>query len=242
MGENMRRNRSKTRRAQQNTGIVELTKTQKMAGKTRIRTLPALAKRTKKRRAHKLPACLTIPEKDRFFKAIRAGKSARDLALFSLIYFHGLRASEPGRLMYSDYRPGSSLNLDRIRLTRLKGSVSCECAVVPAAALAVRGWIRRRGHEQGVLFPSRQRGPISRFRIFQLMRRYCAAAGIPREKWHPHTLKHSAAIHLLADRREGLVDVQRHLGHRDIKSTMRYLEALDDGFNEARARRLATWK
>jgi hypothetical protein len=33
---------------------------------------------------------------------------------------------------------------DRIRLTRLKGSVSGACAVVPAAAEAVKAWIRKR--------------------------------------------------------------------------------------------------
>jgi site-specific recombinase XerD len=74
------------------------------------------------------------------------------------------------------------------------------------------------------------------------MRRYCAAAGIPREKWHPHTLRHSTAMHLLADRREDLVSVQHHLGHADVKSTMIYLGALSDEFNESRIRRLATWR
>ena len=80
-----------------------------MAGKTLTRTLPALAKRPKKRRTHKLPTCLSIVEKDRLFKQI---KSPRDRGIFALLYFHGLRASEPGRLVYSDFRQGSSLNLD----------------------------------------------------------------------------------------------------------------------------------
>ena len=66
-------------------------KPQKLAGNARASNPPgALAKRPKKRRAHKLPVCLTIPEKDRFFKAI---KSPRDRAIFGLMYFHGLRAS-----------------------------------------------------------------------------------------------------------------------------------------------------
>ena len=113
---------------------------------------------------------------------------------------------------------------------------------MPAAAQMLRAWVRKRGHQEGPLFPSRQRGPISRFRIFALMRRYSAAAGIPPEKRHPHALKHSTAVHLLADKREGLMDVQRHLGHADVKSTMVYLGALSDEFNEARIRRLATWR
>lgn len=239
MAPNMKKTSQKPRLAQQKAEIVELAKTQEKPLKSRTCKLPALAKRAKKRRAHKLPVSLTVPEKDRLFKVIKA---PRDRALFGLLFYHGLRASEPGQLVYSDYRPGSSINLDRLKITRLKGSVSCECALVPAAAQMLRTWVRKRGHLEGPLFPSRQRGPISRFRVFQLMRRYCAAAGIPREKWHPHTLKHSTAIHLLADQREGLVDVQRHLGHRDIKSTMRYLETLDNEFNEARIRRLATWR
>jgi integrase len=239
MAKNMSKTSPKPRLAQQNANIVEPRKTPKLARKARARKPPAIAQRPKKRRAPKLPVCLTIPEKQRFFQTI---KSPRDKAIFSLLYYHGLRASEPGRLMNSDYRPGSSLNLDRIRLTRLKGSISGECAVVPAAAQAVRAWIRKRGHQEGPLFPSRQKGPISRFRIFQLMKRYCEAAGIPREKWHPHALRHSTAIHLLADRRETLVDCQRHLGHADVKSTMVYLGALSDEFNEARIWRLATWR
>jgi integrase/recombinase XerD len=236
----MRKNSLKKRRAQQKSYTVAPTKTPKKAGKTRVSRTPAiLAKRPKKRRSLKLPTSLTIPEKDRLFAAI---KSPRDRAIFGLLYYHGLRASEPGRLAFSDFRQGSSTNLDRLNIKRLKNSISCECALVPAAAQMLRAWVRRRGYQPGPLFPSRQRGPISRFRIFALMRRYCAAAGISKEKSHPHALKHSTAIHLLADKREGLVDVQRHLGHRDVKSTMRYLETLDNEFNEARIRRLATWR
>ena len=240
MGKNMGKDSSKTRLAQQNSYTVAPRKTPKLAGNARAGKTPAApAKPPKKRRAPKLPVCLTIPEKDRFFKAI---KSPRDKAIFGMCYFHALRASEIGRLAYSDFRQGTSLNLDRIRITRLKGSVSCECALVPAAAQMLRVWVRKRGCGEGPLFPSRQRGPISRFRVFALMRRYCELADIPAEKRHPHALRHSTAIHLLSDKREGLVDVQRHLGHRDIKSTMVYLGALSDEFNEARIRRLATWK
>lgn len=195
-------------------------------------------KKARKRRSPKQPDCLTVDEKTRLFKVI---KDPRDRAIFALMYFHGLRASEPGRLMYVDYQQGSSLNLDRIRLTRLKGSICGECPVVPAAAQAIRAWIRKRGHTEGPLFPSRQKSPISRIRIFGLMRRYCAEAGIPLAKAHPHTLKHSTVTHLLADKRESIIDVQRHVGHAAVSSTMRYVN-LGSPFDEARIRRLAEWR
>jgi integrase len=225
MGKSMGKIGQKAHLVQQNTETVELAKNQQPA--------------KKRRRAPKLPVCLTLDEKTRFFKAIT---SARDKAIFSLMYFHGLRASEPGKLMYSDFRPGPALGFDRLFVRRLKGSVSSEVSLIPQCAKALRSWLRRRGAREGVLFPSRQRSAISRFQLFALMRRYCAIAQIPVQKAHPHCLRHSTAVHLLAEMREDLVDVQKHLGHRDIKSTMIYLGAISDQFNEARARRLRDWR
>src|SRR5215472_18906923 len=129
-----------------------------------------------KRKAPKTISYLTIPEKDRLFAAIR---DVRDRAIFRVLYHHGLRASEIGRLDMSDFRQGSSLEMDRIYIHRLKGSVSGECAMIPAAAQAMRAWIRKRGYVDGPIFLSRNRCPISRERILQLMKQYCAAANIP---------------------------------------------------------------
>jgi integrase len=195
-------------------------------------------KKAKKRRRRNLPPYLTVPEKERFFRAV---DSVRDRAIFRMLYHHGLRASEIGKLDLSDFRQGSTLHLDRILIHRLKGSISGECAMVPAAAQAVRTWVRQRGHKEGPLFPSRQRGRITAARIWQLMRRYCAIAGIPKEKAHPHTFKHTCCTHLLSDQRESIVDVQKHVGHANIASTMIYADLTGEA-NEARAKRLREWK
>ena len=56
-----------------------------------------------KRKAKKEATYLTEEEVDRFFRVVR---DIRDRAIFRLIYHRGLRASEPGRLLYTDYRPG----------------------------------------------------------------------------------------------------------------------------------------
>jgi len=125
-------------------------------------------------------------------------------------------------LSLSDYRKGPSLDLDRVRLTRLKGSVSGESFVIPEAAKAVRAWLRRRGDVAGPLFPSRQRRPISRGRVFSLFRKYASAANLPPEKRFPHILKHSAISHLL-EMGEDIIHTQRHAGHASIGSTMRYV-------------------
>jgi integrase len=195
-------------------------------------------KKAKKRRSRKLITYLTIPEKDRLFQAI---KSVRDRAIFRMLYHHGLRASEIGKLVMTDYRPGSKLELDRMYIRRLKGSMSGEHALIPAAATAIRAWVKQRGHKDGPLFPSRLRSPISRKHLFTLMRKYCAIAGIPREKAHPHCLKHTCCTHLVSDQRESIMDVKTHVGHVAIQSTMQYAN-LSDEANEARAKRLRGWR
>lgn len=191
-----------------------------------------------RRRAPTEVSYLTVREKDRFFAAVH---NPRDRAIFRLLYHHGLRASEIGRMDLSDFRPGSKIELDRIYIRRLKGSISGETAAVPAAAQAIRAWIRKRGHADGPLFITREKTRISRGRVFQLMRKYCAVANIPKQKSHPHTMKHSCATHLVSDRREAIIEVQKHLGHASISSTMVYAQLTNEA-NEARAKRLREWK
>ena len=191
-----------------------------------------------KRKVRKLPPYMTIPEKDRFFRAI---DDVRDKAIFRMLYHHGLRASEIGKLQMSDYRAGSTLELDHIYIHRLKGSISGECGVMPAAALAVRSWLRKRGHLAGILFPSRNGTPISRKTIFDMMRRYCKRADIPPEKAHPHCLKHTCCTHLISDRQESIMYVRKHVGHVNIRNTMIYAELVSEP-DAVRARRFRDWK
>jgi integrase len=214
---------------------------EKMASVIHYNQKVKLAKKpnkTGKRRPRKLVAYMTVPEKDRFFRAI---DSARDNAIFRLLYHHGLRAGEIAKLDMTHFRQGKDLNFDRIYITRLKGSISGECALVPVAAQALRTWVRKRGFTQGPLFPSRQKGRITRCRIWQLMRKYCVIAGIPQEKAHPHTWKHTCCTHLISYEGESIVDVQKHVGHVNIANTMVYANLTGEA-NEARAKRLREWR
>lgn len=191
----------------------------------------------RKRGSPKLPPYMTVPERDRFFRAI---DSIRDRGIFRLLYHHGLRASEIGRLQMSDYRAGSQMDLDRILIHRLKGSISGECAVVQKCAFAVRAWIRVRGVKPGTLFPSRQGTPINRRTIFVMMRKYCQRAQIPLEKAHPHCWKHTCCTHLISYEKESIMDVRQHVGHVNIRSTMIYSDLTTEA-TEARAKRLKGW-
>ena len=178
-------------------------------------------------------AYFTEHEIDAFFRVIR---DPRDRALFRVMYHRGLRASELGKLMLSDYRPGPK---PRLRIVRLKGSISgIEGTLLDLDLTALRAWLRVRGSKPGPLFPSRLRQGINRRTIGLLMKRYSILAGILPDKAHPHALKHSCATHMMRLTNGNVIWTQDHLGHADIRSTMRYIRVTD---REARAELLAGW-
>lgn len=185
-----------------------------------------------KRKQLKVPTYLTVDELARFFAVI---KSPRDTAIFRLMYHRGLRASEPGLLQLADYQERAK----RIFVHRLKGSDSHDYPTYAIEDKAVRVWINKRGRHAGLLFESRNHQPISRWRIAQLMRKYCAAAGIPPEKAHPHCLKHSCGTQLSA-RETDIMGIKDHMGHRSINSTLIYVQTTSAA-RDAFARRQYNW-
>jgi site-specific recombinase XerD len=170
---------------------------------------------------------LTFDETKRLFAQIT---DKRDKAIFLIAYRHGLRASEIGLLRVSD------LDLKRLRimLHRLKGSLSGEHPLQADEARALKAWLRNRGTESPILFPSRRNLPISRQMLDVLMKSYGEEAAIPKDKRHFHVLKHSIATHLL-DAGAELRFLQDWLGHSNIQNTVIYT-ALVSTSREAKAR------
>jgi integrase len=117
-----------------------------------------------KRRKRTLPKYLIPGEKDALFRVI---DNPRDRAIFRLAFQHGLRVSEIGMLQMKDWRRGTSLDMDRLFLHRLKGSIGGETIIVNSAATALRAWLRIRGTSHGPIFTSRNRA-ISRRRLDEL--------------------------------------------------------------------------
>lgn len=179
---------------------------------------PKVPKPRGKRKQQKVPEYLTEDEIKRLF-AIIPKAAVRERAIFALLYYRGLRASEIGLFRLEDYRPTTG----RIFVRRLKGSRGGEYHLVEAERAALKAWIKKRGTAPGPLFPSRNHKPLERTQVWRLMRRYCALAGITTEKAHPHALKHSCGTHLSA-REKDIVAVQDHLGHASLANTMKYVQ------------------
>jgi len=166
---------------------------------------------------------LTEAELTRFMSRVSAEQNgynrARNAAIFTLMYWRGLRASEIGKFKLSSWRQESG----RLYVERLKGSLTSEPLLSPAENRVLKAWIRVRGHSPGPLFPSREGGKgIQRGMLHVLFVRYATAADIPQDLRHCHVLKHSIGTHLMG--KLSLDKVQAWLGHRDPRSTAVYAQ------------------
>ena len=113
------------------------------------------------------------------------------------------------------------LKENRLYVTRLKGGRTGEYLITEREVRALKSYLRQRGWLPGPLFPSRNRRPISRRRLDELMKFYGERAGLSPEKQHFHCMRHTCATRLL-DQGVRVEEVQDILGHEDIRNTMIY--------------------
>jgi integrase/recombinase XerD len=145
-------------------------------------------------------------------------KAVRLLALIELLYGSGLRATELVAL------PLSAVPRDAPFLTVTGKGGTTRLVPVGARALeALARWLALRPQVPAsrYLFPSAKGQPLSRVRLFQLIKGLAGRAGLDPAIVSPHVLRHAFATHLL----EGGADLrvlQTLLGHADISTTQIY--------------------
>lgn len=141
--------------------------------------------------------------------------SLRLTALVELLYGSGLRATELVSL------PRNAISSDKpFLILRGKGGRERLVPISDKARAAVAEWAKTVPRGALWLFPS-GKSHLSRVRLYQLLKRLAADAGIPPERVSPHVLRHAFATHLL----EGGADLralQMLLGHADIATTQIY--------------------
>ena len=144
--------------------------------------------------------------------------AVRLLALIELLYGSGLRASELVTL------PLVAVPRDAPFLTVTGKGGTTRLVPVGARALeALSRWLALRPTTPAsrYLFPSKGGKPLSRVRLFQLLKALAGRAGLDPACISPHVLRHAFATHLL----EGGADLrvlQTLLGHADISTTQIY--------------------
>jgi integrase/recombinase XerD len=145
-------------------------------------------------------------------------KAVRLLTLIELLYGSGLRASELVGL------PLHAIPRDAPFLTVTGKGGQVRLVPVGARALeALARWVvvRPQVPPSRHLFPSAKGLPLSRVRLFQMLKALAGRAGLDPAAISPHVLRHAFATHLL----EGGADLrvlQTLLGHADISTTQIY--------------------
>lgn len=184
-----------------------------------------------KRRENKEIKYLTQTELKRFFETIKKSNNKfwlRDLTAFTVIYLGGLRASELKLIKLSDYRP----EVKEIYIRRLKGSNSNTIRIFDdEKRRLINKYIKEYkgkelyqiNNENDYLFKGKNWKPLDLEALRFLFKQYWRLAKIPAEKLHPHTLKHSIAVHL-AESGIDIKDLQYYLGHKNINNTTIYFQ------------------
>jgi len=152
----------------------------------------------------------------------------RDLALLTfLLYNTGARASEAVGLKIKDIRfetPAHARILGKGRKERA-------CPLWPETAAAIQAYLKQRNdwsQPNAALFLNAHGRRLGRFGVVTILKRHVAAAAkqqpsLVNKRISPHTLRHTAAMHLLQSGVE-LNVIKSWLGHVSITTTSQYIE------------------
>jgi len=155
----------------------------------------------------------------------RTPNGRRDHVLLLTLFNTGARVQE-----LLDVRP-QDLQLERPFLVRLfgKGRKQRICPLWPHTAQVLRVLVDEVGLSplsSQRLFRNRRGEPLTRFGVRYLMDKYAklaqpSAPTLRCKRIHPHTFRHSTAVHLLQAGVD-LVSISHWLGHASIETTNRY--------------------
>ena len=155
----------------------------------------------------------------------RAADGRRDYALLATMFNTGARVQETVALNVADLR------LDAPAQVRLHGKGRKErvCPLWPQTADLLRALLAERGRElrpDEPVFRNHRGMRLTRFGVRYLLQKYCARAqaavpALRTKRLHPHSMRHSTAVHLL---RAGvdIVTISQWLGHASVTTTHRY--------------------
>jgi len=157
--------------------------------------------------------------------------AARDYALFALLFNTGARVQEVLDLTVRNVRLEPPC---QVRLLG-KGNKVRLCPIWPGTARLLRSLIsselpyNKEDPANAFLFRNQRGAPLTRYGVRYRLNKHLAAAvhlapTLRDKRLHPHSLRHSTAIHLL---KAGVdfATISQWLGHASVNTTMRYARA-----------------
>ena len=158
-----------------------------------------------------------------------SASGCRDYALFALLFNTGARVQEVLDLRLRDVR----LNPPHQVRLRGKGNKVRICPIWPGTAQLLADLVPQCGAQDAQfadtpIFVNQRGEPLSRFGVRYLLHKYAKLSGATTSATnrlpHPHSLRHTTAIHLL---KAGVdfATISQWLGHASLNTTMRYARA-----------------
>lgn len=152
-------------------------------------------------------------------------KCLRDRLFFRLLLETGLRVSEGLSLYVEDLGP----LFDNEHLT-VVGKGNKKRTILfddPRLVKQLRAYLKHMGYKYGPLFLAEKNGRGGPLRYQSMQKRwdhYCSLAGVARTL---HQLRHSYATELI-NGGVSLPTIRKRLGHKNLQTTLRYAEQLDE--------------
>jgi site-specific recombinase XerD len=175
---------------------------------------------------------MTYLDRDEMKALLAAPRSSyrlgtRDSALLIFLYNTGARASEAVGVNIKDVR------FDAPALVHIlgKGRKERTCPLWPETVEAIQAYLLQRDDRKqpdAPLFMNAHRRRLGRFGVVTILKRHVAKAAAHRpslaaKRISPHTLRHTAAMHLLQSGVETNV-IKSWLGHVSVTTTSQYIE------------------
>jgi type 1 fimbriae regulatory protein FimB len=183
-------------------------------------------------RKRKQTGTMSYLSPDELLRVLRVAKqdSIRNWCMILMSYRHGLRASEVCGLRRGDV----DMKASSIMVARLKGSLKTQQPLYPHKGQPLLDEVKalklylaeRPDTGSDALFVSGKGKHLDRSAWNRIFKSIAEQAGLPAEKTHCHTLKHSLANHLVRAN-VNLALVKQSLGHASIASTLEYLGVTD---------------
>ena len=171
-----------------------------------------------------LPDTLNESEVRRLLESVTGTEplDIRDRAILEFFYASGLRISE----VVNAKMENLSIEEGWVRVTG-KGNKTRLVPVGEAARDAITRYLEAartklvKPKTRSFIFLNRNGGQLTTARVWQIVKKRAALAGLDPKKIHPHLLRHSFATHLL-EHGADLRVIQEMLGHADIATTQIY--------------------
>ena len=179
------------------------------------------------------PSYLSEQEYKRLLRTVRKNATAyfkeRDMAIITMLLGMGLRLSELTALNIGDI----SFDDGSIKITR-KGGKERMLPANDEVMIAIQRYLNTREDKspQSPIILSKRNRRISNASVWHLVRKYMRQAQVEKDKLSPHTLRHTFATMLLRQG-ENILTIKELLGHRNLRTTERYLHINNEDLKDA---------